>query len=99
MDSIFDLYLRNDIMNRCESFFDEYLIEQGVPEEKLTEEDRKLVEQQVDAILDMITRIHLENEGSELTQASEVIDKLIGFCVVAKMNEARLCRLLNEKGI
>jgi len=92
---MFDLYLKNNIMTTCEKFFNNFLEKEGVPEEGLTEEERELVGKQVDNLLRMIQDIYtnLENEVDAYT---EIADKLIGITVVTKMNEARLCRLLNE---
>lgn len=96
MVSIYDLYIKSDIMDTCESFFNSYLEEEGVVDEGLSEAERETVGDQVDHILDMITRIHKQNPGDDGKSADEVVDKLIGYVVVAKMNEVRLCRLLNR---
>lgn len=96
MAGLYDLYIKNDIMENCEAFFNQYLKEEGVPEEGLTEDERELVGDQVDYLLDMMTKIHLDHPDDYNEVTDTIIDKLIGMCVVAKMNEARLCRLLNE---
>lgn len=96
MAGLYDLYIKNDIMENCEAFFNQYLKEEGVPDEGLSEEERELVGHQVDFLLDMMTEIHKENPDDYNEVTDTIIDKLIGMCVVAKMNESRLCRLLNE---
>jgi len=96
MPGLFDLYIKQDIMENCEAFFNNYLKEEDVPDEGLTEDERELVGKQVDYLLDMMTEIHLENPDDYNEVTDTIIDKLIGMTVVAKMNEARLCRLLNE---
>jgi len=78
-NSMFDMYLRDNVITTCETYFNSYLKKEG----------------QLDVILDMITEIHLENED-EQEASNIVVDKLVSLCVVSKMNEARLCRLLNE---
>jgi len=95
-NSIYDLYLKNDIMAACETYFNEYLKEEGVAHENLLEEERELVDRQVDFILSMITEIDLKHVGDERAATEEIVDKLVSVCIVTKMNEARLCRLLNE---
>ena len=95
MSSLFDLYLRDNIMDTCEAYFNDYLRDEGVSNEKLNEDDRVVVGYQIDILIDMIERIYKEYDD-EFESYGEMIDKLIGFCIVGKMNEARLCRLLNE---
>jgi len=95
MSSIFDLYLKESIMVACEAYFNDYLESEGVIEEALSDEERKTVSQQIDIIIDMMGRIYKDHDD-EFEAYGEIVDKLIGFCIVAKMNEARLCRLLNE---
>lgn len=95
MTSMFDLYLKNNIMTTCEEFFNVFLEKEGVPEEGLTEEERELVGKQVDNLLRMIQDIYTSGEN-DLDAYTEIADKLVGITVVTKMNEARLCRLLNE---
>ena len=94
--SIYDEYIKSGIMEHCEVFFNKYLKEEGVTGEGLCDEERKIVGTQVDYILSMMTEIHLEHKDNYDEITDEIIDKLISMCVVAKMNEARLCRLLNE---
>ena len=96
MPGIYDLYLKSDIMESCEEFFNRYLKEEGVPHEGLTEKDREVVGKQVDYLLDMITKIHIDHPDDYDEVTDETIDKLIGMCILGKMNEARLCNLLNE---
>ncbi len=95
MTSMFDLYLKNNIMTTCEEFFNVFLEKEGVPEESLTEEERELVGKQVDNLLRMIQDIYTSGKN-DLDAYTEIADKLVGITVVTKMNEARLCRLLNE---
>jgi len=95
MTSMLDLYIKNNIMTACEKYFNEFLEKEGVPEECLTEEERELVGTQIDYLLGMIQDIYMEYED-DLDAYTEISDKLIGVAVLAKMNEARLCRLLNE---
>jgi hypothetical protein len=96
MPGLYDMIIKSDIMENCEAFFNKYLEEEGVPDEGLTDDERDLVGQQVDYLLDMMTDIYQEHPDDYDTVTDTIIDKLIGMCVVAKMNEARLCRLLNE---
>jgi hypothetical protein len=96
MPGIYDLYIKNDIMESCEVFFDRYLKEEGVPHEGLTSEDRAAVDGQVDHLLDMITKIHRDHPDDYDEVTDELIDKLIGMVILGKMNEARLCRVVNE---
>lgn len=95
MTSMFDLYMKNNIMTSCEEFFNVFLEKEGVPEEGLTEEERELVGTQIDYLLGMIEDIYKQYKD-DLEAYTEIADKLIGVAVLAKMNEARLCRLLNE---
>lgn len=83
-------------MAACETYFNNYLKEEGVPHEGLTEEEREVVSRQVDFILEMITALDLKHNGDEQAATEEIVDKLISVCIVNKMNESRLCRLLNE---
>jgi hypothetical protein len=96
MSSIYDQYLKDNIMDNCLDYFRQYLTEEEAMDEILTEEDQELIYKQIDYIMDMIVRIYNENED-ERDALAEIVDKLIGFCIVGKMNEARFCRLLNEK--
>ncbi len=95
-NSIFDLYLKDNIITKCENYFNSYLKQEGIPHEGLNEKEREASYKQLDVILDMITEIQLENGGDTIEAADIVVDKLVGLCIVSKMNEARLCRLLNE---
>ena len=96
MPGLYDMIIKSDIMENCEAFFNKYLEEEGVPDEGLTDKERELVGDQVDYLLDMMTNIYNEHPNDYDAVTDTIIDKLIGMCVVAKMNEARLCRLLNE---
>lgn len=95
MPSLFDLYLRNNIMSKCEEYFVDYLKSEGFEKEGLTNEDRKLIEDQVDTLLDMVEKIYLSYKD-ESDGLLEIVDKLIGYCIVGKMNEARLCNTINK---
>ena len=95
MTSMFDLYMKNNIMTACEKYFNEFLKKEGVPEEGLTEDERELVGKQVDYLLGIIQDIYIQYKD-DLEAYTEISDKLIGVAVISKMNEARLCRLLNE---
>lgn len=95
MPSMLDMYMKNNIMTACEKYFNEFLDKEGVPDEGLTEEEREQVEKQVDYLLFMIQDIYTSHDD-ELNAYIEIIDKLIGVSILAKMNEARLCRLLND---
>lgn len=96
MPGIYDLYIKSDIMENCEAFFKKYLDGEGVLHEGLTDENRETVGKQVDYILDMLTEIHIDHPDDYDKVTDEAIDKLIGMCILGKMNEARLCNLLNE---
>jgi hypothetical protein len=95
MTSMYDLFLNENIMTACESFFNGFLKDGGI-EGCLTEDDRAMVGSQVDYIIGMIEKIWVNSATAEEGH-TEIIDKLIGMCVVSKMNEARLCNLLSEK--
>lgn len=95
MGSLFDMYLRSNIMSACETYFNDYLESEGLKEESLTEDDRTLIGEQIDAIIGMIERVYKEYDNKSEAY-EDIVDKLIGFFVVAKMNESRLCKLLNE---
>jgi len=95
MASMFDMYMKNNIMTACEKYFNDFLEQEGLPEERLTEEEREQIGLQVDYLLSMIQDIYMSNED-EVDAYTEIVDKLVGVSVLAKMNEARLCRLLNE---
>ena len=93
--SMLDMYMKNNIMTACEKYFNDFLEKEGVPDEALTEEEREQIELQVDYLLTMIQDIYTSHED-EIDAYTEMVDKLVGVSVLAKMNEARLCRLLNE---
>jgi hypothetical protein len=95
MASIFDLYLKDNIMINCEEYFMDYLESENFENESLTSEDRDLIENQVDNLLMIIEKTYLSFEN-ETDALMEIIDKLIGFCIVGKMNEARLCNIINK---
>ena len=96
MPGLWDFYIKADIMENCEAYFNKYLEEEKAPDEGLTDEERETVGRQVDYLLDMMTEIHQEHPDDYNEVTDTIIDKLIGMCVVGKMQEARLCRLLNE---
>lgn len=96
MSSIFDMYLKDSIISECEKFFNDYLKDEGVPEEGLTEGEWETIDKQVDYLIKIIQNIYAENEN-EVDALTEIVDKFMGLCIVSKMNEARLCRILNKK--
>ena len=96
MSSIFDLYLKEKIMRNCEENFIDFLKEHASEDEQLTAEDRKLIENQVEYIIDLIERVYLQHDN-EVDALVEITDRLIGICIMGKMNEARLCNVINEK--
>ncbi len=83
-------------MATCETFFNKYLEKEGAAHEGLNEEEREIVGRQIDFILEMITRVSEKHGEDEQRAADDIADKLVSLCIVTKMNEARLCRLLNE---
>lgn len=95
MTSMFDLYMKNNIMTACEEHFNAFLKKEGVPEEGLTEDERELVGKQVDYLLGIIQDIYMQYKD-DLEAYTEISDKLIGIAIISKMNEVRFCRLLNE---
>lgn len=95
MASMLDMYMKNNIMTACEKYFNDFLKQEGVPGEALTEEEREQIGLQIDYLLTMIQDIYMSNED-EIDAYTEIVDKLVGVSVLAKMNESRLCRLLNE---
>lgn len=94
MPNMIDFYLKEDIMRRCESVFNEHLKEQNCPDETLTDEERELIEEQVDSLLEMVDRLY--DPDNKFESAATMVDHLIGHIVVGKMNEARICRILNK---
>jgi hypothetical protein len=96
MSSMFDMFIEENIMITCENFFNSYLDDEDCSDDRLTEDERNMVRGQVGYVIGMIERIWKENESEEAAH-TEIIDKLIGMCIVSKMNEARFCRLLNKK--
>lgn len=94
MPSIYDLYIRDNVMEVCETHFNEHLKDQAVPGDSLTEEDRDFIRSQLDDLLTLISNT-LASYGSEnLEGYDDIIDKLVGFCIISKMNEARLSRII-----
>lgn len=95
MSSIFDLYLKDSIMSKCEEYFTNYLIKEGFEAEGLTEADRGLIESQIYTLLNAVEKTYNEHEN-ENEGLLEITDKLISYCIIGKMNEARLCNVINE---
>lgn len=95
MSGMLDLYLKEKIMSRCEASFNEFLKEHDAEEEKLTDKDREIIESQIDYLMDMVEEIYLEFE-KETDALIEITDRLIGICIMGKMNEARLCNVINK---
>ena len=94
-NSIYDLYLKDNIINKCETFFNIYLEQEGVPHKGLSDKEREAASDQLDIILNMILEIQSENVD-EKEATGIIVDKLVALCVISKMNEAILCRLLDE---
>jgi len=93
---IYDTYLKQKIFDYCMKYFNIYLKKQKAEDEKLTDEDVKIVYDQIEFILSMIKETYEKYEDS--SKADDVIiDKLIGMCTITKMNEVRLCKVLNER--
>jgi len=97
MNSIFDEYMKHNIMSKCEEFFFDYLAEAGLKDEYLTEEDREIVAKHIEFLMDMASEIHMEFKDDDEGAYDALVDKLVGTCVINKMNEVRLCRLLSER--
>ena len=95
MSGLFDMYLRENILNKCEAFFMQYLEQEDAVDERLDEEDMKLVKVQLDYVLNMIQSI-LQEKGETEDAYDEIVDKLVGLTIVSKMNEVRLCKILNK---
>jgi hypothetical protein len=93
---IYDLYIKTKIMQRCESHFMNYLKDMGAENEALNDEDIKLIEKNLSYLMDMMAEI-VEEKGDNKDAYAEIIDNIIGFCIMGKMNEARLVRVINEK--
>ena len=99
MSSIYDLYMKDNIMSHCEEYFREYLEKEDALDEDLTDTERDIIRLQIDSLTNMIVRTY-HNHEDESDALAEIVDQLIGFCIVGKMNELRFCRLLHEaKGV
>ena len=83
-------------METCEAHFNEHLKDHNSLDEALTEEDRALIEKQVDDLLILISDTLKKYEPEDLEAYDDIIDKLVGFCIISKMNEARLCGVINK---
>lgn len=98
MNGITDLYVKEEIMAQCESHFAEYLKKENDTTNKLTNDDLDLVRGQLDAIFDLIDDILFqfrEQDLDDMEAYSHVIDQLIGYCILSKMNEVRLCNTID----
>lgn len=95
MSSVLDYYLKGNILRKCEEHFNAHLKEEGFEHEKLLPKERELMEKQLGYLLDMIVEISSQYED-DFDGYAEIIDKLIGFCIISKMNECRLCRIINN---
>lgn len=97
MSKITDFYLKEKLLRQCEKYFAEYIAEEGSG--YLTDEDYKMFEDQINFIFEMMDDIVIkykkENE-EEIDAYAQIIDQLCGFLVIGKMNEARLCNILND---
>ena len=96
MPSIYDLYIRDNIMEICETHFNEHLEDQNVLAESLTEEDRNFIRKQLDDLLTLISDTLARYGMENLEGYDDIIDKLVGFCIISKMNEARLSRIITS---
>ena len=65
MSSMFDMFIKENIMASCEVWFNEYLVEQGSPEDALTDKEREPVSLQIDYILGMVEGILREHTDAE----------------------------------
>lgn len=99
MSGISDLYFREELIKQCEEHFETFIKEQGDEYNNLTDKDYKVVEEQVDFLFEMMDEViqtHKNENKEEIDAYSQIIDQLCGYCVLSKMNEARLCNIINE---
>lgn len=97
MAKLLDLYIKEELLRQCEVHFNEFLKEQGSG--YLTAEDYELIEDQIDYLFELIDKIlkdHKNRNLDEMEAYAQIIDQLCGFCVLGKMNEARLCNIIND---
>ena len=98
MNGITDLYVKEEIMAQCEASFAEYLKRENDKSGGLSDEDTVLIRGQLDALFEMMDNILIKarEEGiDEFTAYSTVVDQLIGYCIISKMNEVRLCNTID----
>jgi len=96
MPSIYDLYIRDNIMETCETYFNNHLEDYDILNESLTEEDRDLIRKEIDNMLIFIAAQLKKFPPDSFEAYDDIIDKLVGFCVISKMNEVRLGRVINN---
>ena len=98
MAKLFDLYIKEELLKQCEEHFAKFLEEQeggGY----ITKEDYSLFEDQIDYLFEMMDNIigdYKKRGLDEFEAYAQIIDQLCGYCVLGKMNEARLCNMLND---
>lgn len=95
MDSILNHYFKEEIMAKCEAYFMKYLEDEGAEKEILSNADMQLVEKQLDYLLNMVDDLLAQDEDINDAYAN-IVDHLVGFCILGKMNEARLCNIINK---
>lgn len=97
MPKLLDFYIKEELLIQCEKHFAKYLEDEDSG--YLTEEDYKILEDQINFIFKLMDEIIADHkrEGKEEMEAySQIIDQLCGYLVLGKMNEARLCNILND---
>jgi len=95
MSSIYNHYVENKILNRCEEYYAKFLADAEV-EDHLTDEDRIPVADHVNFLVSLVERAAKEEKDDNEDAIDTLVDVLICTCVLNKMNEVRLSRLLNE---
>ena len=99
VDGILDLYVKEEILSQCETSFIEYLKVENDKSGGLSDENMDLIKGQLDALFEMMDAIIIKagNEGvNEFEAYSTIVDQLIGYCIISKMNEARLCNVIAQ---
>jgi hypothetical protein len=93
--SMYDRYVKDRIMTECESYFIDYLKRAEVDHEKLSDDDISVIENQLDYLLTLVNNLLIKQE-EPMDAFSDIVDQLIGYCILGKMNEARLCDVINK---
>jgi len=93
--SIYDQYVKDRIMTECESYFIDYLKRAEVDHEKLNDQDIDIIENQLAYLLTLVDDV-LKEQEEPMDAFSDIVDQLIGYCILGKMNEARLCNVINK---